>query len=123
MAHDDGTIEICNAGHCLPVVINGGNLTTVSSNSLPIGLFCNMEFSFSNIKLNEGDTLLLYTDGLSEAENEREEYGAERINNLLLNSHRSKPAEIIKNYLDDMRAFTGKSENRDDTTLLIIRRN
>ena len=123
VAHDNGTIEICNAGHCLPVVINGENLTTVNSNSLPIGLFCNLEFSFSQIKMNPGDTLLLYTDGLSEAEKEGDEYGADRISELLLRSRSMKPKDIISNYLADIRAFTGTNESRDDTTILLIRRN
>lgn len=123
VAHADGTIEICNAGHCLPVVVNGESLITVNSNALPIGLFCSMEFSFSKIKLGAGDTLLLYTDGLSEAEKDGEEYGAERISRLLLRSRLQKPAEIINGYLTDVRAFTGKNENKDDTTLLLIRRN
>jgi serine phosphatase RsbU (regulator of sigma subunit) len=52
IAYGDGTVEIRNAGHCLLVVINGEKLTTVNSSSLPIGLFCNMEYSFRKIKLN-----------------------------------------------------------------------
>jgi serine phosphatase RsbU (regulator of sigma subunit) len=67
--------------------------------------------------------LLLYTDCLSEAENETGEYGTERINDLLLRSRSLEPGEMINKYLVDVRAFPGKKETRGETTILLIRRN
>jgi len=81
VAHD-GSVEFVNAGH-LPVLhIHGDGVTPRDSTGVPLGMFCNMRFPVHRLTLAHGDTLLLYTDGLTEARNRAgAEYGLHRIRN------------------------------------------
>jgi sigma-B regulation protein RsbU (phosphoserine phosphatase) len=77
-------------------------------------------FSFS---IQAGDSLLIYTDGLTEARNATgEEYGLKRVH-ALADGHRTKPpAELISNCLADLHTFTAGSKQSDDLTLLALQR-
>src|SRR6202171_4519778 len=66
-ATTSGEVDICNAGHCLPLLLHNGTVSPIPSTGLPIGMFCEERYSSTQIKLDKGDRLLLYTDGLSEA--------------------------------------------------------
>jgi serine phosphatase RsbU (regulator of sigma subunit) len=81
------------------------------------------EFSFSGtrVHLDAGDTLFLYTDGLSEASRGEDEYGVERVTNLMRQQATRKPAEVISACLDDLRGFVD-GPAVDDLTLLAIQR-
>jgi sigma-B regulation protein RsbU (phosphoserine phosphatase) len=90
---------------------------------MPLGLFCHGEFPTRRWKLAEGDTLFLYTDGLSEARDaQRREYGLERLAGWL-SGRRSLAAEAL---LSDARAEVGRfragAAPTDDQTLMAIRR-
>jgi sigma-B regulation protein RsbU (phosphoserine phosphatase) len=74
------------------------------------------------LQLEVGDTLFLYTDGLSEARNESDEYGVDRVMTLVRQQAARPPAELIAACLDDLRAFAGAGPRLDDLTLLAIRR-
>ena len=83
----DGQVEICNAGHCAPLLLHGSEVTAIDSTGLPVGMFCRETYSTSRIKLGKGDRLLLYTDGLSEARDGGDvEYGDERLQTILRGS-------------------------------------
>ena len=72
--------------------------------------------------METGDTLFLYTDGLSEASNESDEYGVDRVMALVLQQAARKPAEMIAACLDDVRAFTNGVPGFDDMTVLALQR-
>lgn len=74
------------------------------------------------LHLETCDTLFLYTDGLSEAGNEEDEYGVDRIIALVRRQSCRQPAELIAASLDDVRAFTKGSPSFDDMTVLAVRR-
>ncbi|HLK32130.1 MAG TPA: SpoIIE family protein phosphatase, partial [Terriglobales bacterium] len=79
-----GEVEICNAGHLPPLHIHAGKVTELPSTGLPLGMFCSQEFTLTRINLQAGDGLLLYTDGLTEAEDGSGEfYGPERLQRLV----------------------------------------
>ncbi|MCU1305319.1 MAG: serine phosphatase [Acidobacteriaceae bacterium] len=121
-ADKSGKIEIANAGHCLPIVHDGRN-GTLQNSSFPLGLFCESEYSTTTLELEEGDGLLLYSDGLVEASNRADvEYGEERLLRALLNSHRQSPKAVIENCLKDLREFQSSEPLRDDLTVLSIQR-
>src|SRR5215471_15745570 len=82
-ASADGDVEICNAGHCPPLLLRGQAVTPVAATGLPVGMFCQERYETVRFSLNRNDRLLLYTDGLSEAQNAAtEEYG-DRLKNTL----------------------------------------
>ena len=122
LAHNSGEIEICNAGHCAPILIKGNQVTKIDATGVPIGLFCSSEFGVNKYKLESGDTILLYTDGLSEAVNKDEEYGEARILKLAESRKSVAPQKIITVFLEDLKLFLSGRLKSDDLTLMVIKR-
>jgi sigma-B regulation protein RsbU (phosphoserine phosphatase) len=117
-----GEVEIHNAGHCPAMVVKRDGVLQVESTDLPMGMFFESEFSAIRLQLEAGDTLFLYTDGLSEARCAGDEYGVERIARFV-HQQAGRPApELIASCLDDLRAFTDGGPQLDDLTLLAIQR-
>ncbi|MGP8176112.1 MAG: SpoIIE family protein phosphatase [Terracidiphilus sp.] len=122
LAKSTGEVEIHNAGHCPAIVVGRGGVFRIESTGLPLGMFLETEFSATRVQLEAGDTLFLYTDGLSEASNEREEYGVDRVITFVRQQAVRQPAELIAACLDDVRAFTNGGPVFDDMTMLAVRR-
>ena len=121
-AKPTGEVEIHNAGHWPAVVVGRGGVLRIESTGLPLGMFCEADFSATRVQLEAGDTMFLYTDGLSEARHGDQEYGVERVTRLVRQQAGRPPAELIAACLDDLRAFSEGSPRLDDLTLLAIRR-
>jgi phosphoserine phosphatase RsbU/P len=119
----DGSVELVNAGH-LPVLhIHGDGVTPKDSNGVPLGMFCTTRFPVHRLTLAHGDTLLLYTDGLTEAQNRAgAEYGLHRIRTLAARHTGKEPAGLISECLEDLLSFREGLKQTDDLTLLAIRR-
>jgi sigma-B regulation protein RsbU (phosphoserine phosphatase) len=122
LAKPTGEVEIHNAGHCPAIVVGPNGVFRIESTGMPLGMFMETEFSATSVQLGTGDTLFLYTDGLSEAASESDEYGVDRVMTLVHQQSARQPAELIAACLDDMRAFTNGSPNFDDMTMLAVRR-
>jgi phosphoserine phosphatase RsbU/P len=122
MAKSTGEVEIHNAGHCPAIVIGSGGVSRLESTGLPLGMFLETEFAATHIQLETGDTLFLYTDGLSEASNETDEYGVDRVMALVGQHAARQPAQMIAACLDDVRTFTNGNPSFDDMTVLAVRR-
>jgi sigma-B regulation protein RsbU (phosphoserine phosphatase) len=121
-AKPSGEVEIHNAGHWPAIVAGRGGVLRIESTGLPLGMFCEAEFSATRLQLEAGDTLFLYTDGLLEARSGSDEYGADRVTRLVRQQASRSPAELIAAGLDDLRTFSQGSPRVDDLTLLAIRR-
>ncbi len=122
-AGNSGLIEICNAGHCPPFVVRGNQVTNIEATGLPLGLFSGGEYSTTKLQLAKGDSLLLYTDGVSEALSPFDvEYGAGRLSKLVGRSQALPPEDLIQACLDDVTAFRSGAPRRDDLTIMMIRR-
>jgi phosphoserine phosphatase RsbU/P len=117
-----GAVEICNAGH-LPVLwLNGGDVKAIDATGLPVGVFSEQQFSSHNLRLQPGDSLLLYTDGLSEARDVHgAEYGIERLTKLAPAIRASSPRAMISSCLEDLEMFSGGARKSDDLTMMAIR--
>jgi sigma-B regulation protein RsbU (phosphoserine phosphatase) len=122
LAKPTGEVEIHNAGHCPAIVVGRGGVSCIEPTGLPLGMFLETEFSAKPMELEAGDTLFLYTDGLSEASNESGEYGVERVMTLVHQQAARQPAALIDACLDDLRAFTNGAPGFDDMTVLALRR-
>jgi sigma-B regulation protein RsbU (phosphoserine phosphatase) len=122
LAKASGEVEIHNAGH-LPAIVTGqGGVVRIESTGLPLGMFRDVEFSATRLHMDTGDTLFLYTDGLSEARNADDEYGVDRVVQLLRQNSGRVPAELILACVKDLDSFADASLRADDLTLLAIRR-
>jgi sigma-B regulation protein RsbU (phosphoserine phosphatase) len=121
-AKPDGEVEIHNAGH-LPAIVTGqGGVLRIESTGLPLGMFHEAEFSAMRLHMEPGDSLFLFTDGLSEAMRGDDEYGVDRVTQLVRQQAAHSPAELIAACRDDLNAFADSNSQFDDLTLLAIRR-
>ena len=116
-------LEYCNAGHNPPIIGDAANQFTfldVIPNA-PIGLWPGLEFEGEEMQLQGNQRLLLYTDGLNEAENrQQEQYGEDRIIQLLTSHSSSNCHDIIEDLKSDTDLFRDGAEQNDDLTMLAI---
>ena len=88
-----------------------------------VGAFDSLEYHQATLQLDKGDMLIMFTDGVNEAMNtELEEYGDERLINILKQSANKDCQETIKAVKADLSAFTTGAEQSDDITMLAIKR-
>ncbi|MGO8796638.1 MAG: SpoIIE family protein phosphatase [Candidatus Sulfotelmatobacter sp.] len=120
-AQPSGEVEIHNAGHVPAIIVGRGGVLRIESTGLPLGMFHEFDFSATRLHLEAGDTLFLYTDGLSEARRLDDEYGTDRVVHLVRQQAARRPPELIAACLDDLRAFAD-GPTLDDLSLLAIQR-
>ena len=120
-AKGGGDVELFNAGHLPVVVVQQEGIRLLESTSLPLGMFREASFTSASMQLCKGDIFFLFTDGLSEAPGENDEYGLDRVMRLVGRQASCSASGLISACLDDLRGFTGASPGVDDLTLLAIR--
>ena len=120
-----GEIRYTNAGHNPPYVLkqNGSLERFPVSGDMAIGIFGDFEYSEASLQLEHGDTLLLYTDGVTEAINpSEEEYGEERLCKVLSQCSQFNCQQIIDAVKADVKTYADGAEQSDDITLLALKR-
>ena len=122
-AAHDGLVEFVSAGH-LPVLhIHCDGATPKDSTGVPLGMFCDARFPVHRLTLVHGDSLFLYTDGLTEARNRAgAEYGLHRIRMLAARHAGIEAAGLISECIGDLLSFAEGLKQTDDLTLLAVRR-
>lgn len=126
---EKNTLSFFNAGHLPPYKIDkkNGELFLLKKHGITLGVLDNISYEKEDsgvvIDFNEEDKFILYTDGLNEALNKsREEYGFERIENLL-NNHLDTPSDkLLSTIIEDVNKFMEGAEQIDDLTVVIIER-
>jgi sigma-B regulation protein RsbU (phosphoserine phosphatase) len=123
-ANSDGSIEICVAGHNPPLLVRNSKVQSIHATGVPVGLFCDAEYSVNKFVLDKGDTLLLYSDGLTESVNGSEggEYGEHRVIEQLANSNGSTPKVFVDQLISDHKTWLNNFKQSDDVTVLFIKR-
>ena len=96
----------------------------VHATGFPVGLVDERPYEVARLRLDPGDTLLLYTDGLSEARlPSGEEYGEGRIERALAaHAGAGRPRQVVRALRQDLDSFLGETPRDDDLTLLVLRR-
>jgi phosphoserine phosphatase RsbU/P len=120
-----GVIRYINAGHNPPLLARpSGEMQLLDSGGLPLGLMSFAEYESGEIRLDPGDVLVVYSDGVSEANNITEdEFGLERLQNVI-SSNLDRTASGIRDKVESaLSAFTGSAPANDDITLVIVKRN
>jgi phosphoserine phosphatase RsbU/P len=118
-----GEIEIGSAGHLAALVIGKDGVRQVSSTGVPLGMFATSRYTIENVTLERGDSLLLYTDGISEAVNATgAEYGAARLSNIAHERHGRVPQELAAACMKDLQIYSNGTKQRDDQTLMVVHR-
>lgn len=119
-----GRLNYTNGGHDCPILVKENQETTeLESTGLILGIFEDSEYSEEQARLNPGDVLLLYSDGITEAMNpEMEMYGTNRLRNLLQKNQKKSASQIGELILNDIELHSEGATQSDDITLLIIKR-
>jgi sigma-B regulation protein RsbU (phosphoserine phosphatase) len=121
----DGTADLYSAGHWTPLLRGGaGTAPTPVSRGLPLGLFPGSRYDAAPVALSAGDTLLFFTDGAIDAENEAgEDYGVDRLTRALAGTDRAGDTEAsIDRLLQDVKAFQHGQPPVDDLLLVGVSR-
>ena len=118
-----GRLRYVNAGHNPPVVVRDGEVTTLASTGVPIGLVPTPAWREAEVVLGPGAMLVLYTDGLTEASSpDDEEFGNERLQALAASLAGKPAADVIAGLLEGVTAFEAGAPPSDDKTLVVLHR-
>ena len=120
----DGRLVYCNAGHNAPLLLGAdGGVTLLEAGGLILGILEHSPYQTGEAVLEPGGRLVLYTDGVTEAANETDEqWGEERLIELLRSAPRSPCAEVVTRIVGEVRRFEGARGASDDVTLIVARR-
>ena len=123
---DTGRMRYVNAGHNPPYLISnqkGKPFDRLRATGMALGVMEETVWSQKVIKLSPGDVLLLYTDGITEAQDRTGRFYGDRRLQEVLRSVGNRPAqEILDALLEDLKMFMGGAPQQDDVTLIVIRR-
>ncbi len=117
---DARTFCYCNAGHPYPILVSAGAVRTLDQSGAVLGVFPSWNYQDFSVNLKSGDRLLLFTDGITEAENAQgEEFGVERIAAFGKSHAASSAAELNRQLLAQVSDYCG-AQFQDDATLLVL---
>lgn len=118
-----GAIEFANAGHVAPLVVSRQGVTSHKQTDLVVGLFPVAQYRNQNASLDPGDALVLFTDGVTEAENEIEEQiGPEPVAELVSSLYGASSELILEAIDRRLQTFCGSAPANDDVTMLALTR-
>lgn len=118
-----GSFTYVNAGHLPPVLLRrSGALERLGAESFPLGLFVDAEYPSTRCQLASGDTLVFYTDGITEAANpEGEFFGSSRLEKTVAEHAQSSVEDLAQCIFESVTTFTAGSYQADDMTLMLLR--
>jgi serine phosphatase RsbU (regulator of sigma subunit) len=121
---ETGTMEYSNAGHNPPYLLStreGGIIESLQGTGLPIGMDADATWNQESVQILPGDSLILYTDGIPEAQNGEGEFFQENSLVTAAKNHLGQPAEAVqKAILDSVYEFIGEAPALDDITLMVL---
>jgi serine phosphatase RsbU (regulator of sigma subunit)/pSer/pThr/pTyr-binding forkhead associated (FHA) protein len=118
----DGRLTYCNAGHNPPVLVTRERIHRLETGGLILGLFPHAAYAEESIQLEGGDTLVVFSDGVTEALNAAgDEFGEQRLLSCI-EEHRSRPPGVLlDSILAAVRSFSAGAVQNDDVTALVLR--
>lgn len=120
-----GEIDFTNAGHNPPYIVHtDGTITTLPLvGNLVLGAFEGVPYKSGSTILNSGESLVMFTDGVTEAENiEHEQYGEARLEGLLGTLANASSQTIVDTINENVKEFAGNAEQSDDITILVVKK-
>lgn len=123
IASDSSQVRFINAGHMPPVLLHQGRVKETPKGEQALGLAAEAIYKEHTLELSKADVLLVYSDGLTEAQNPRGEFfGEERLLTLLPNLTDLSVENIGKRVLSEVKRFIGDARTTDDLSLCILKR-
>ncbi len=118
-----GSISFANAGHTPPVCIRRDGVTQLNSTDLVVGLIADAKYRDQSVSLDRGDSIILFTDGIIEAENdEGEELGSDATSSLLVGMHGTAAGPLVKHLEQAVLKHVGSRPLGDDVTIVAVTR-
>ncbi len=119
----DGHLEFFNAGHPSPLLIRRGKVSELyTEGSFPVGLVPEAEYVANQVDLQPDDTLVLFSDGVTEAADPADQlFGDSRLHEILADRHNAPLEHLQKAVLESVETFTRGASRADDITLLLVR--
>ena len=119
-----GRLYYCNAGHDAPLLVGVGVGDLPCDSNIPVGFMPTWKYSLQEARIFTGTTILLFTDGLTEAMNANyEQFQLQRVNDVAfqaLTAHQQEPRQLIDRMSSAVREFVGDAEQSDDRTMMAI---
>lgn len=118
------TLEYVNAGHNPPLLLKGtsSDVVLLKAQGIALGMTDEVVLQSAQVDLRPGDVLVLFTDGVTEAINDREEeFGEERLLSVIMENRNLPAADILEKILAAITGFAGDHPQHDDITLMVIR--
>jgi serine phosphatase RsbU (regulator of sigma subunit) len=115
-----GELTYSNAGHCKPILLGEKPMFVEIDANIPVGIMPDWHYTSQHTSMKPGQTLFLYTDGLTEAETvTQEQFGEKRLMNALAKAG-TAPRPLVENIIQVVHEFVGSAEQSDDLTMLAI---
>ena len=121
----NGEIQYCNAGHNPPLLVRASGITDkLEGGGIILGILPLAQYTEHEAVIRSGDTLVLYSDGVSEAmpNGIDEEFGEMRISMSILNRTSQSSNQMIEGVIEDLQQWCAGSHYADDVTLLIVKK-
>jgi sigma-B regulation protein RsbU (phosphoserine phosphatase) len=116
-------VEICNAGHCPPLLLRRDGTERLDSNGLPLGLFFGGQYTVTHRTLGSGESVVLYSDGITEAQcPSGDDYQEERLVLSLRERFEHGPGAMADGVIGDIARFRESGPASDDMTVMVVRR-
>lgn len=120
--HKDGSLVFTNAGHNPPILVKKNGIQRLEAGGVVLGLFEAATFEQEQVMLEKGDVLLVFSDGVTEAMNEKnDEFGDDHLVSLVRNRHGQDPKRVLEELAREVKKFTGDALQSDDVTMMVVR--
>ena len=118
----DGKLAFCNAGHNPPLVYGKDGLRRIESGGMPVGMFEMAPYTCDEIQMKPGDTMVIYSDGVTEAHNVAgEEFGEPRLVQIMERYSRGSAKILLEQIINAVKEFAVGAEQYDDITALVVK--
>jgi sigma-B regulation protein RsbU (phosphoserine phosphatase) len=119
-----GTLTYCNAGHIPPYLIRAleqESVDSLSPTGIPMGIETNATWTTEAVTINEGDILVLFTDGIPDAQDEVGNFfNEEAITDIVRANNKRLAFEIQSSIIEEVQNFSGNNPQSDDITLMVL---
>ena len=117
----EGRLVFCNAGHNPPLLVSRAGIRRLTTGGSVVGLFADVEYEDGSVALEPGDTVVVFSDGITEARNASHvEFGDDRLIASVSNHQGEAPQATVAAVLADLRAFCGDAVQYDDVTMVAV---
>jgi serine phosphatase RsbU (regulator of sigma subunit) len=122
---EDGSVGLCSAGQTQPLLLSAKTseptLVETVGDTFPLGILDEANYEETQLKMEPGDKIVYYTDGIVEAMNKNEDmYGFERLNEVVKASSAEDAEDLMNDIIKDVSDFTGAAPQHDDLTIIVV---